>query len=314
MVIGVSMGGVTALRLAQRHPARVAGMVACDCRWFSPATATAVWDDRIREAHDDGMTAPGRADDRAVVSPGIRRAQWAGPGRRAAHDPEHARLPASSPALAPFSRSTSAPSSRDIAAPTCFLVGDGDGVLPTVMREMHRGLPGSTFIQIAEAGHLPNIEQPATVNHAIQAFLIQIGWHTRAVTRRPRTRSPMSRIALPTPDTMTAAQRQAYDAIVAGRRGRAPAPFLAWLHSPELASRAQKLGEFVRYETTMGPRLSELAILVVARWWSSEYEWAIHKAEALKAGVSARRDRRHRPAATAGVRATPTSRRSSTSR
>jgi 4-carboxymuconolactone decarboxylase len=98
----------------------------------------------------------------------------------------------------------------------------------------------------------------------------------------------MSRIALPTPDTMTPAQRQAYDAIVVGRRGRAPAPFLAWLHSPELASRAQKLGEFVRYETTMGPRLSELAILVVARWWSSEYEWAIHKTEALKAGLSAR--------------------------
>jgi 4-carboxymuconolactone decarboxylase len=97
----------------------------------------------------------------------------------------------------------------------------------------------------------------------------------------------MPRIAFPTPDTMTPEQRQAYDAIVAGRRGRAPAPFLAWLHSPELASRAEKLGEFVRYETTMGPRLSELAILVVARWWSSEYEWAVHKREALAAGVSA---------------------------
>jgi 4-carboxymuconolactone decarboxylase len=97
----------------------------------------------------------------------------------------------------------------------------------------------------------------------------------------------MSRIAFPTIDTMTAAQRQAYDAVVAGRRGRAPAPFLAWLHSPELAGRAQKLGEFVRYETTMAPRLSELAILVVAHWWSSEYEWTIHKAEALKGGVSA---------------------------
>lgn len=97
----------------------------------------------------------------------------------------------------------------------------------------------------------------------------------------------MPRIALPTTDTMTPVQRQAYDAIVAGRRGRAPAPFLVWLHSPELASRAQKLGEFVRYETTMAPRLSELAILVVARWWNSEYEWVIHKAEALEAGVSA---------------------------
>lgn len=97
----------------------------------------------------------------------------------------------------------------------------------------------------------------------------------------------MSRIALPTVETMSAEQRQAYDAIVAGRRGRAPKPFLAWLHSPELASRAQRLGEFVRYETTMAPRLSELAILVVARWWSSEYEWTIHQAEAINAGLSA---------------------------
>ena len=96
----------------------------------------------------------------------------------------------------------------------------------------------------------------------------------------------MSRIAFPTIDTMTTAQRQAYEVVVAGRRGHAPAPFLAWLHSPELAGRAQKLGEFVRYETTMAPRLSELAILVVARWWSSEYEWTIHKADALKGGVS----------------------------
>ena len=95
----------------------------------------------------------------------------------------------------------------------------------------------------------------------------------------------MSRIVLPTLDTMTADQRRAYDAIVAGRRGRAPKPFLAWLHSPELAGRAQALGEFVRYETSMAPRLSELAILVVAHFWSSDYEWTIHKDEALKGGV-----------------------------
>ena len=96
----------------------------------------------------------------------------------------------------------------------------------------------------------------------------------------------MSRITLPTVETMTAAQRRAVDEIVAGKRGRAPQPFLAWLRSPELASRAQRLGEFVRYETSLTGRLSELAILVVARWWASEYEWTIHRAEALKAGLA----------------------------
>lgn len=97
----------------------------------------------------------------------------------------------------------------------------------------------------------------------------------------------MPRIPLLAPEQMNEAQRQAYEATVAGRRGRAPAPFLAWLHSPELAGRAQKLGEFVRYDTTLPPRLSELAILVVARYWTSHYEWAVHALEAARAGVPA---------------------------
>jgi 3-oxoadipate enol-lactonase len=178
VMIGVSMGGVTALRMAQRHPSRVAGTVACDCRSFSPATAKAVWDDRIREACVDGMS--------ALVEPTI--ARWFRPAFVERNGPgldDVRRMIRSTPvggfvscarALQSFNVRTGF---ARIAAPTCFLVGDGDGVLPTVMREMHRGLPGSAFMQIAEAGHLPNIEQPATVNHAIQAFLIQIGWHAQ---------------------------------------------------------------------------------------------------------------------------------------
>jgi 4-carboxymuconolactone decarboxylase len=48
---------------------------------------------------------------------------------------------------------------------------------------------------------------------------------------------------------------------------------------------AQKLGEFVRYETTLPPRLSELAILIIARHWTAQFEWTAHKAEALKGGL-----------------------------
>ena len=71
----------------------------------------------------------------------------------------------------------------------------------------------------------------------------------------------------------------------AGKRGRVPAPMRAWIHSPELAARSQRLGEFVRYDTCLGPANSELAILVTARHWSSHYEWFAHKSEALKAGL-----------------------------
>lgn len=95
----------------------------------------------------------------------------------------------------------------------------------------------------------------------------------------------MPRIKIRQPEDMNEQQRRVYDETVAGRRGRIPAPLVAWLESPVLADRAQKLGEFVRYETSLPPRLSELAILVVARHWTAQFEWTSHKAEALKSGL-----------------------------
>ena len=83
------------------------------------------------------------------------------------------------------------------------------------------------------------------------------------------------------------AARAVYDATAAGRRGTVPANVHVWLRSPEFAARAQRLGEFVRYDTSLGARRSEIAILVVARHWTAQYEWAIHAAEAAKAGVPA---------------------------
>lgn len=86
-------------------------------------------------------------------------------------------------------------------------------------------------------------------------------------------------------EEMSLVQQRVADEAAAGKRGRVPAPLRAWLHSPELGARAQKLGEFLRYDTSLGPRLSELAILVTARFWTSQYEWYAHKREALKAGL-----------------------------
>ena len=66
-----------------------------------------------------------------------------------------------------------------------------------------------------------------------------------------------------------------------------PGPLGVWLWRPELADRAQRLGDYARYRTSLPPLLSELAILVVARFWGSEFEWHAHKRIALEAGVSA---------------------------
>ena len=86
-------------------------------------------------------------------------------------------------------------------------------------------------------------------------------------------------------EQMDEAQRQVADEAIAGKRGRMPGPLRVWIHSPELGRHAQRLGEFLRYSTTLGPRLSELAILVTARVWTAHYEWYAHKREALKAGL-----------------------------
>jgi 4-carboxymuconolactone decarboxylase len=78
------------------------------------------------------------------------------------------------------------------------------------------------------------------------------------------------------PEAMTEAQREVCTAITAGKRGRVPPPFQVLLHSPTLCARAQALGEFARYDTSLGSRLSELAILVTARHWTAQYEWYAH--------------------------------------
>ena len=76
-----------------------------------------------------------------------------------------------------------------------------------------------------------------------------------------------------------------YDAI-AESRGDVAGPFGTWLHSPEFADRAQKLGALVRYETRLESRLSELAILVTARAWDCQLEWTLHEPFATEAGLS----------------------------
>lgn len=81
-------------------------------------------------------------------------------------------------------------------------------------------------------------------------------------------------------------QRRVADEIQSGPRGGLAGPFWPWLRSPVLAERAQKLGEFLRYNSSLPPRLFELAVLVTARHWKAQFEWYAHAPLARKAGVS----------------------------
>lgn len=86
-------------------------------------------------------------------------------------------------------------------------------------------------------------------------------------------------------DDLSAEQAEVVGEVVSGRRGKVPAPMIAWLRNPELARRAQRLGELLRFETSLEPPLSELAILVCGRHWTSHHEWTAHKKIALSVGV-----------------------------
>jgi 4-carboxymuconolactone decarboxylase len=85
---------------------------------------------------------------------------------------------------------------------------------------------------------------------------------------------------------LSAAQQVAAQAVIDGPRGALYGPFVPLVRSPELMEAAQRMGEYLRYRSAIGTRLSELAILVTARQWSQPVEWAIHAPIAQDSGIA----------------------------
>lgn len=90
----------------------------------------------------------------------------------------------------------------------------------------------------------------------------------------------------PIPDSaLTDAQRRAVAAFEAERRRPPFGPFVPLLRSPDLMLRAAAMGEYLRYRNALPRRLSELAILVVSRLWTQQFEWHHHHPDAIEAGL-----------------------------
>src|SRR3954471_13894772 len=87
-------------------------------------------------------------------------------------------------------------------------------------------------------------------------------------------------------DRLTAAQKQAIAEFKAARGVDISGPFVPLLRSPEVMNRARAMGDYLRFKSTLPPRLSEFLILLTARRWTQQYEWNAHQAIALQAGVS----------------------------
>jgi 3-oxoadipate enol-lactonase len=170
IIVGVSMGGVTALQMAIRHPDRVAGVAACDAQHRSAPNATEIWEERIATGAAQGMA--------ALVEPTVRR--WftsefvaADPSalqrvRRMIRDTPATGFIACARALQRYDLSSGL---ATIRVPTLLLAGEADGQVPGVMRGMHDAIPGSRFVGVERAGHLPNIERPMVFNEILAGFV-----------------------------------------------------------------------------------------------------------------------------------------------
>lgn len=88
-------------------------------------------------------------------------------------------------------------------------------------------------------------------------------------------------------DKLTPEQKKAQELLAATPRGNAgnAGPFVPLLRSPEYMNRLQRVGEYLRFNNSIPQKLVEMTILMAARQWTQQYEWAAHYPLALKAGL-----------------------------
>ena len=84
---------------------------------------------------------------------------------------------------------------------------------------------------------------------------------------------------------MSQDQKDLHDEILSGPRTQIVGPMHTWFLNPSYGALIEKVGAFCRYETSIKPRLSELAIIIVARHWNANVEWFAHSEIAIKSGI-----------------------------
>ena len=169
---GLSMGGATALGLAQRRPDRVARAIVCDSGCASTPQSAQQWEERIAVAQQGGME--------PLVEPTV--ARWF-PSDIVAKNPPYldtVRAMIRTTPVNGFIGCAAALADHDFrsAAATTrpsvlFLAGEKDagGAVPAAMKSLQQALPGSRYVELAGAGHISNLDDPAGFNRALRDFL-----------------------------------------------------------------------------------------------------------------------------------------------
>ena len=86
-------------------------------------------------------------------------------------------------------------------------------------------------------------------------------------------------------ETLSTAQLKMVESVITGQRGSMQGPYNVLLRSPELGNLAQQFGAHTRFNSSLPLALNELAILLVARFWTCQFVWWAHKGIAREAGL-----------------------------
>lgn len=165
---GLSMGGATALALAELHPDRVDRVIVCDSPCMSTPASAQQWEERIVVAQTKGME--------ALVEPTVGR--WFPPDNLGKPHVDKVRKMIRETPVNGFIGCSAALADHNYNAkvetasrPVLFIAGEKDGTTPAAMKDMHQRLPGSGYVVLPGAGHISNMDQPALFTKAIQDFL-----------------------------------------------------------------------------------------------------------------------------------------------
>jgi 3-oxoadipate enol-lactonase len=164
--VGLSLGGMSGFGLGIQHPDRLLSLCLCDARADMPSAFAAPWDERIAQARAQGCGVLATATAERWFGPAFMQAN---PAIATAFLDAISRTNVEGFAGCAYAlqQLDYLPKVGRISSPTTLIVGANDGPLPQLMQALQALIPGAVLEVVANAGHLPNIDQPIAFNTAL---------------------------------------------------------------------------------------------------------------------------------------------------